>query len=1021
MRTSGRLALIAVAATLLVRPIAHAVQEPTSASAQLTEAERQDSLAIRSRSADDYPAAIAHSEQALALRQRALGADAIEVARSLVLVGQLNDRLAKYEVAERLYLRAQSIVERRAELDELLLAEIRDSLAANYIARARFREAEPLVNDALAVRERILGANHGLVAASLGTLADLHHESANVQEARLAADRALDIAAKAYAPTDVRLAEFIDRAARSQLALGDFSRAEQLYRQSLAIRQADGGNDTLAVAESVGGLARVAILANDNVKSEELHRRSLAIKEKVLGSDHPQVANDLFNLGLIHYRRRDFAQAATLYAKVLAIREKTLGDSHPVIALTLNNIGLVYWRQLDYARAEDFYRRALELAERLYGPDSLRVANPLGNLGIIAKETGDYARAEALYLRGLAIKEQHLGRDHPDLIPIVESLGILYRDRGDYARADDMFRRTIQLTTMSLGAEHPFLARHYANVGHLNLAMEKWDEAFAAQERSLAIEELNIPLNLAIGSERQKRAYFEPFSENLEEIISFHVQRATEHAGARDLAISTLLRRKGRVLDALADSWSAFRNRSGADDRVRLDRFSRVTADLAAAVLSGSKPSALAAEREQLEIELQRRSAGYLEPSKPLSLGAVQAAIPGDAVLIEFAVYRHFNPHAAVERGNQFGAPRYAAYVVPSQGATHAKDLGPAAEIDGLVDRFRAMLADPAHSEVTRAARLLHEKLIAPLQPLFGDAKHLVISPDGQLTLIPFEALRDVDGRYLVEGRLVSYVTTGRDLVRMLAPRPPAGRAVVFADPAFDGRPTDPSAAKLARDRRASLPSSRRSITTGKDLSATYFAPLAGTASEAERIRKLFPNMELRIGADASEQALKNLQAPQILHVATHGFFLQEGIENPLLRSGLALTGANLPRTSGDDGLLTALEAANLSLWGTKLVTLSACDTGLGVVRNGEGVYGLRRAFFLAGAESLVMSLWSVSDLVTREMMTGYYAGLNEGLGRGAALRRMQLQMMKRNGRSHPFYWASFIQAGEWASLDGRR
>src|SRR4029077_3749220 len=179
--------------------------------------------------------------------------------------------------------------------------------------------------------------------------------------------------------------------------------------------------------------------------------------------------------------------------------------------------------------------------------------------------------------------------------------------------------------------------------------------------------------------------------------------------------------------------------------------------------------------------------------------------------------------------------------------------------------------------------------------------------------------------------------------------------------------------------------------------------------------------------------------------IATHGFFLLNSttnaalepsrtgvngtrsisasvkIENPLLRSGLALTGANLNKGGGDDGILTALEASNLNLWGTKLVTLSACDTGVGEVRNGEGVYGLRRAFFLAGTESLVMSLWPVSDYVTRELMTDYYSGLKRGFGRGEALRLAQLAMLKRKGRQHPFYWASFIQAGEWANLDGQR
>ena len=140
-----------------------------------------------------------------------------------------------------------------------------------------------------------------------------------------------------------------------------------------------------------------------------------------------------------------------------------------------------------------------------------------------------------------------------------------------------------------------------------------------------------------------------------------------------------------------------------------------------------------------------------------------------------------------------------------------------------------------------------------------------------------------------------------------------------------------------------------------------------------------------------------------------------------LARSGLALSGANLTKSGSQDGILTALEASTLNLWGTKLVTLSACDTGVGEVRNGEGVYGLRRAFFRAGTEALVMSLWPVSDRVTREMMTSYYRELKHGLGRGEALRQAQLAMMKRKGREHPFYWASFIQSGEWANLDGQR
>lgn len=144
-------------------------------------------------------------------------------------------------------------------------------------------------------------------------------------------------------------------------------------------------------------------------------------------------------------------------------------------------------------------------------------------------------------------------------------------------------------------------------------------------------------------------------------------------------------------------------------------------------------------------------------------------------------------------------------------------------------------------------------------------------------------------------------------------------------------------------------------------------------------------------------------------------------VENPLLRSGLALAGANLHKSGDDDGVLTALEAAGLDLWGTKLVVLSACDTGVGEVKNGDGVYGLRRALVLAGSESQVMSLWPVSDTATRDLMIDYYTGLQAGRGRGEALRQVQLRMLASKNRQHPYYWASFIQSGEWAKLDGKR
>ena len=393
----------------------------------------------------------------------------------------------------------------------------------------------------------------------------------------------------------------------------------------------------------------------------------------------------------------------------------------------------------------------------------------------------------------------------------------------------------------------------------------------------IAIEERNLPLALATGSERQKLAYFEPLLADLEETITFHVQQPQDTPAARDLALTTLLQRKGRIFDALADNIITFRGRATAADRELLDRLSRVTSELAKTALSESTRSPvperqrtmtrLAAERERLEMEVQRRSAGYLGPSRLLTLSDVQSALPPNAALIEFARYRPFDPAAPVEGEKRFGAARYVAYVMRRNNEPQWKDLGEADAVDKTVERFRGALASPSRDDVRQRSAELHRLLIAPLKGSFGDATHLLISPDGALNLIPFEALRD-GPRYLVEDHLISYLTSGRDLVRMATPRPASRGFVVFADPDFGQQDEEQSSSRVDRPGHS-------------------FPRLAATVGEAQRIVNIFPEATVRSGDQATEAALKALRAPRVLHIATHGFFRADaGIENPLLRSG---------------------------------------------------------------------------------------------------------------------------------------
>jgi len=337
------------------------------------------------------------------------------------------------------------------------------------------------------------------------------------------------------------------------------------------------------------------------------------------------------------------------------------------------------------------------------------------------------------------------------------------------------------------------------------------------------------------------------------------------------------------------------------------------------------------------------------------------------------------------------------------------------------VSHLRDSLRDPDSKDVVVRARALDERILHPLRASVNGATRLLISPDGALNLVPFEALVDEHGRYLIERHSASYLTSGRDLLRTQIARTHPGKAVIVADPLFG----DPAVAPGPRQRHTAARDTTRSVTGGGSLTDLYFSPLAGTAIEGRAIKALFPEATLLMGRRATKRELQSVSAPSILHIASHGFFLDDVVggasgtaaQNPLLRSGVALAGANLPGDGHGNGILTALEAAGLDLWGTHLVTLSACDTGVGDVRNGEGVYGMRRAFMLAGAETLVMSLWPVGDAIARDTMVAYYGQLRAGAGRGDALRRAKLSVLRRPATRHPYYWAAFIQSGDWTRL----
>jgi CHAT domain-containing protein len=418
------------------------------------------------------------------------------------------------------------------------------------------------------------------------------------------------------------------------------------------------------------------------------------------------------------------------------------------------------------------------------------------------------------------------------------------------------------------------------------------------------------------------------------------------------------------------------------------------------------------------------------------------AALPKDGALVELITYE--DRPLVPKRGAAEPHLRYLALVLFPDSTLRALDLGPAEPINLAAARLRDALAnkDTSYQGLSRA---LYRLAFQPLLPLLGETRRLFLSPDGQLALVPFAALHDGQ-QFLVDSFDFTYLTSGKDLLPRPVETTPTASVAVLADPDFSARlpsPASPLTEASARaERSAAAERFFSSLREGQAHRAWVTAPLPGSRREAEAIQRLLPHAQLFLGLEATKERLLQLPPPAILHLATHGFFLENaptpprsravgqfgavGADpltarppDPLLRSGLLFAGAGAPAPDAsspaspppDGALATALELAGLNLWGTQLVVLSACDTGRGDIKLGQGVYGLRRAFMVAGAETVVMSLWKVNDETTRTLMEAYYTNLLAGQGRASALR--QAMRALRATQSHPYYWAPFIALGQ--------
>ena len=976
----------------------------------------------------DYAKAEPLYQRALKIREKALGPDHVNTAAALSDLGGFYSAMGDYPKVEPLYQRALKIREKALGPDHPDTATSLNNLAWLYQTMYDYAKAEPLYQRALKIREKALGPDHPDTATSLNNLAWLYQTMYDYTKAEPLYQRALKIREKALGPDHPDTATSLNNLATLYKAMYDYAKAEPLYQRALKIREKALGPDHPDTATSLNNLATLYDSMYDYAKAEPLYQRALKIREKALGPDHPATATSLNNLATLYKAMGDYAKAEPLYQRSLKIREKTLGPDHPQTARALNDLGELYYDMAnakaepvdqlkmdekefdpaqtlsnllqlyskamgDYAKAEPFLQRALKIDEKALGPDHPQTAQAINNLALLYQSTAEYAKAEPLYQRALKIREKALGPNHPQTAQALNNLAWLYQNMYDYANAEPLYQRALKIYEKALGREHRSVAPTLTNLALLKIDLDEAKDAAPLIMRAREVEEKCLSNILSFASEQQRLAFQKttnPYS------LLATLGSATELA-------QTVLRQKGVVLDSLLEDRLVAETSSDPKQReiieqLRVSKERLMQLDLEVPKdLSEEAQKKRAAEKEKLSTEVEQLEAGLARQVAGLgkarhALGVtvkqVQTVLPKQAVLVELLRYNRYVGKGSFER-------HYGAVLIPAMGDPKWVQLGVASKIEKAVELYRRSVRQKRDDTPSKSVlQALEERVWAPIgNNLPAETQTIIISPDGDLSFVSFATLVGPDDKFVGEKYSVRYVASGRDLLRESKP---SGNSttVVFADPDFESQTISRSAILSA--------GALRSLET-KDAQKIPLPALPGTREEANEFEKhAGKSAKIFLGRNASEGELRRMASPRVLYLATHGFFLPElelgkqinplqpqsgeapktKLENPMHRSGLALAGAQSTLSAWsrgevppveNDGIVTAEEVGGLKLDGTWLVVLSACDTGSGEARAGEGVMGLRRGFIQAGAQNIVLTLWAINDQITVKIMADFY------------------------------------------------
>jgi CHAT domain-containing protein/tetratricopeptide (TPR) repeat protein len=1025
----------------------------------------------------DLTTALALHDQALTVRVRVFGPRSERAIESLERSAYCLIQLERFPEAEKRLHEVLQFREGAAEQSPLALARTLGLVGWLHRSAGSYAAAMAPLDRALAILRRE-ASDHPDIVSVTQTLGDLDLLMGDPNAAQKKWANALEIANRRLGPEHPEAAELLRRLGLAAFSLGALEEGRRLRQQALLIAEASLAPCDPALFDTINDVALSLQYDGEYPEARALHRRIATAIQGCPGSAAAdELATTTFNDAAVAAQMGDLAEAEALYEKAIATWTGGFGEGHPFVATAVDALASVVAERKDLARAQRLFQRALQIRRLALGRQHPLVAWTLARAARVTAELGNALAALAQIDEAIAIFRSAPPSDEPDhFAKALQVRSMLERKLGRPEQARVSMAESLSVRQQVFGESHPLVAESWSALASIDFARGAPGPALASALEAERIGRDHMRFTVRYLAERQALTFAARRPGGLDLAISVAVARPST-AAVRNQLLDTLMQSRRLVLDELVARSRAARvvtDSPAESRRASVVAAPRRFANLLVRSLDESVPRstldnarrdkddaerALAADSADARTEVARSSIG---------LDSVRRALPPRTALVGYVQYARSIPSAL--RDGPEPVSSYAAFVALADKADAALvQLGPAAEIDRLISEWRrevvrhGVQAQGSTAGSALASRAAGERLRRtiwdPLGAALQGVTRIFVVPDGAVNLVALAALPVGDSSYVVEQAApIYYLSAERDVVVM----PEAARAgsagmLALGGAAFDGVPSangpvdSPIGGGGPGAAAAAIPAAAQSCGNAQNL---RFEPLAGTLDEVEDLSRLWRSAktseaaDVLRGLDATETTFKHeAHRYRVLHLATHGFFLggsceQPGapfpgspvrgvggltgsvkqVEDPFLLSGLALAGANRraqARPDEDDGILTAEEVAMLDLQGVEWAVLSACDTGVGEVRAGEGVFGLRRAFQVAGARTVIMSLWSVDDRATRDWMRALYEGrFQRNLSTADAVHQASLAMLRdrraRGLSTHPFYWAAFVAAGDW-------